>query len=413
MKNFLLLAVLSFVFSFVEAQTTSVYHVETEYTPQNGYRYYFDKINPQTGASTRLAQLPVSGYFTGYAFFNCFGHYVFQGVDTVTYQGMNINKLYELDTLGNLIRTVSLDTATGTWYKMCWPASATPSYYALRWNINTSQWVLETINALTGTRTFVTLSALALYSFNSSDAAITRNDIVWMGMDDQMTSSSVLIGMNPLNGALILADTLLPNYHFNGLSYDCVADTVYGFISHMDSVNNSELFKVHGPSGNIVHTGRTAIGTGFFAAGSHTHLADGSFYMKTSNATYWLPDFNVTAPTFTLPSAPNSSLPAFCFAAPREACIHYVNCVEPTGINDSQSASGNSLYPNPVVGGELHIEQPGNFIVQMYDSRGSMVFSGESVNAIEIEVGNFSSGIYAVVIQQGAESTTQKLIISN
>jgi hypothetical protein len=228
-----------------------------------------------------------------------------------------------------------------------------------------------------------------------------------------MTGSSVLIGMNPLNGVLTFADTIPGTYNFDGLSYDCSSDTIYGFIAHMDSVNNAELFKIHGPSGNIMHTGRTAIGSGFFAAGTHTHMANGSFYVKSSTSTYLLPDFNVTAPTFAMPSVPNSTLPIFCFAAPRETCIHYVNCVEPNAISGSELLSHGELFPNPVTDGELHVSQPGKFSIQIFDLHGNLVLTAQGVDTQQIYVGGFSSGLYAVVIQNEEGSSVQKLMITN
>lgn len=397
----------------VKAQTTSVYHIESEYTPQNGYRYYFDKINPQTGISARLTQLPIIGFFTGYSFFNCFGHYVFQGIDTTTSSGTYINNLYELDTLGNLIRTIPMDTATGTWYKMCWPSAGTPVYYALRWNTLNGQWVMETINAVNGTRSVLALPALANYSFNSSDAAITRSDIIWMGMDNQMIGGSVLLSVNPANGTITYEDTLYNNYYYDGLAYDCVNDTIYGFIAHLDSLQGAELFKVHGTSGTVIHSGRTANGNGMFVSGTHTYLADGSYYVKTSTTSYLLPDFYVSAPTFNMPFVFGSLLQVYCFAAPREACSYYVSCTEPNGISDQSSADETVLFPNPVTNGVLTISQGGEFSVQIVDAIGNVVFRGEGSNTLSVPVADFASGLYVVRIYHEAGISVRKIMIAN
>lgn len=413
MKKLLLLTLICGALFSANAQTTSVYHIETEYTPQNGYRYYFDKINPQTGVSTRLSQLPVIGFFSGYAFFNCFGHYVFQGIDTTTSSGTYINKLYELDTLGNLIRTITMDTATGSWYKMAWASAGTPYYYALRLDILTSNWVIETINATNGTRTILPLPALANYGFNSSDAAITRNDIIWMGMDNQMIGGTVLLSVNPTNGIITYEDTIYTSHYYDGLAYDCVNDTIYGFIAHMDSLQGAELFKVHGTSGTVVHSGRTAVGSGWFASGTHTYLADGSYYLKTSTTSYLLPDFYVTGPTFNMPFVFGSPLPVFCFAAPRESCSFYLSCTEPSGVNEQNATDELVLFPNPVTNGILNVTQEGNFTVQIVDAQGRIVYSGNGINSLAVPVNNFASGIYAVRVQHEEEYSVRKIVIAN
>lgn len=412
MKKLLLPALLCMTVTLCNAQSSSVYHLETEYTPQNGYRYYFDKLDPQTGSSTRLAQLPVIGFFSGYGFFNCFGHYVFQGIDTTTANGNYINKLYELDTLGNLIRTITMDTASGTWYKACFPSMNSPYYFALRWDINSSQWVLETINAVNGSRTLQTLTALASYSFLSSDAAITRNNIIWMGMDNQSTGGSELLSLDPVSGNISFEDTLAGGYYYDCLNYDCANDTLYGFIAHSDSVSGSELIKVHTTSGTVIHSGRTATGSGFFVAGTHTRLADGSFYVKTSGPTYLLPDFNVSAPTFTMPAAPGSPLPVFCFAAPRESCVYYVACNETSGIEEDAHAGGLNVYPNPVTNGVLNIVQKGNFSYEVMDASGRIVCSGTGNNSASVSVNTLAAGVYVVRVQQKEVTHTKKVIIA-
>ena len=413
MKKLLLLTLFCGVLLSVNAQSTSVYHVETEYTPLNGYRYYFDKINPQTGVSTRLSQLPVIGYFSGYAFFNCFGHYVFQGVDTVTSNGTYINNLYELDTSGNLIRTIPMDTANGTWYKMCWPSAGTSFYYALRWNTSNGQWVIETINAINGSRTIVALTALGNYNYNSSDAAITRNDIIWMGMDDQMSGSTVLLSVNPVNGAVTYEDTLYNSYYYDGLAYDCVNDTIYGFIAHMDSLQGAELFKVNGASGTVIHSGRTAVGSGWFAAGTHTRLADGSYYLKTSNASYLLPDFYVSGPTFIMPPVTGSPLTIACFASPRESCSHYISCTEPNNVSEQPGENALVIFPNPVTNGILNVMQEGYFTVQLIDAQGRVVYSGNGVNTLAVSLNDFTSGIYLIRVEHEGESDLRKVVITN
>lgn len=409
----LLLPFLFSIFSFtLNSQTSSVYHVESEYTTANGYRYYFDKLDPQTGVSTRLSQLPVIGFFNGYSFFNCLGHYVFQGVDTVG-TGYSVHRLFELDTLGNLIRTIPMDTGSGTWYKACLPSAGLAQYYALRWSTTANQWVLETINAFTGSRTTQNFPQLVNCSFISSDATITRNDILWFGMDDQSTGNSVLIRLDPSNGQLAFVDTLNPGYYYDDLNYDCANDTIYGFIAHGDSVSGAELLAVHGTSGTVIHTGKTAIGSGFFTAGTYTRLADGRFYARSTGPTYLLPGFNVSGPTFTMPVTANPSAITFCISAPRESCVFYPACVEETGTGPELAADQLLLFPNPAGNGALHVQLGGVFSISITDASGRIVFTGKGTDAMTIPVGSFASGLYVVCVQQEQQRTFSKVVIAN
>jgi hypothetical protein len=395
------------------AQTNSVFHIETEYTPLNGYRYHFNKLNPQTGVSVRLTQLPIQGYYTGYAFFNCFDHYVFQGVDTTMSNGNYVNKLYELDTLGNLIRTIPMDTATGTWYKMCLPSATSPFYYAIRWGTTTQHYQVETINALNGSRTVQQLPALQLYTYLNSDATITRNDIIWMGMLDQMTGSDILLSLDPLNGTLSFEDTLLPGNYYDCLVYDCPNDTIYGFLAHQDTVQGAELLKIHGSSANVIHSGITATGPGIFWGGVHARLADGSFYAKGSQQNFLLPDFNVTSPTFAMPPAAATSVVSFCFAAPRESCVHYTPCTEETSTAEHGAPAGAAVYPNPVNAGALSIQQSGSFTYEVMDAAGRLIVAGKAMNQVNVDLSGVAAGVYVVRVVQDEQSVSKKIVVNN
>lgn len=417
MKHSFLLLLLSISVSFnLSAQTTSVYHLETEYTTQNGYRYYFDKLDPQTGTSVRIAQMPIQGFFTGYAFFNCYGHYVFQGIDSVLTNGQYINKLYEVDTLGNVVRSLPMDTANGTWYKACLPAAGTPMYYALRWNTISGQWNLESINALTGSRTTQVLLTLTNYNFWNSDAIITRDDKLWFGMDDQVMGTSILISVDPLNGQTILRDTLSQgnNYYYDCLNYNCSTDTIYGFISHQDSVNGSELLKINASSGTIIHTGRTAVGTGTFSAGNHTRMATGAFYIRASQAAYQFPDFNVTSPVFIMPNVTTpTTLSTFCFASPRETCSFYTSCEENSVSDNINSGNETTLFPNPASTGTFTIQSEGDFTFEIIDITGRILYAGTAVNSITIAAQSFASGMYTVRTSNNSGTSVNKLVIRN
>jgi hypothetical protein len=414
MKRHVLFIVLCIAAICSKAQTTSVFFVETVYTPLNGYEYYLSKLQPQTGASSQITQLPISGHYTGYGFFNCYNHYVFQGVDTAATPNGNINKLYEYDTLGNLIRTIPMDTSTGTWYKMCLPSPTSPHYYALRWNTGTGQYEIETIHALTGSRTALALPQLQFYTFLNSDATITFNDIIWMGMLDQTTGSDVMLRLNPINGSLLFKDTLAPGYYYDCLVYDCPNDTIYGFIAHEDSVQGAELFKIRSVSGAVIHTGITAIGPGFFWAGVHTRLADGSFYARGSQQNFLLPDFNVTSPTFVMPAAPATSvISAFCYAAPRESCLFYPPCTEETSTPEHTALAGLSVFPNPSNNGSITIQQSGSFTYEVIDALGQVVLSGNAKEQAVISVEAFADGMYFVRVMHNNASAAQKVVIEN
>lgn len=398
---------------FGKAQTTSVFHVETVYTPLNGYQYFLDKLNPNTGVSQQLTQLPIIGYYTGYAFFNCFDHYVFQGIDTTAPNGDYINKLYEYDTLGNLIRTIPMDTTTGTWYKMCLPSAGSPYYYAIRWNTTTQQFQVETIHAITGARTIQAVPQLNLYLYLNSDATITRNNILWFGMGDQMIGADVLLSYDPSTGALGFEDTLQPGYYYDCLAYDCPNDTIYGFIAHQDSVQGAELLKIHGTSGTVIHSGTTAIGPGIFLAGVHTRLATGAFYAKSSQQNFLLSNYNVTSPTFVMPATAATSVNGFCYASPRESCIHYTPCTEENAVEENSLINSMVVFPNPAVNGSLTIQLNGNFKYELSDATGRLVLSGSANNQVNIDVQGMASGMYIVRIVQEEQSASQKIVIGN
>lgn len=414
MKRCVLFIVLCMLCRAATAQTNSVFLITTEYTPQTGYNYYFDKLNPQTGVSTHLTLLPAVGHYTGYAFFNCYNHYVFQGVESIAPNGDCVNKLYELDTLGNLIRTLPMDTTTGTWYKMCLPAAGSPVYYALRWNTSIGQYQIETINAITGTRTVQVLPPLAWYLYLNSDAAITRDNIIWMGMDDQMTGRSVLMSLDPSNGALSFQDTLAPNNYYDCLVYDCPNDTIYGFMASHDTVQGAELLKIHPTSSTVIHTGITATGSGMFVSAVHARLADRSFYVRSSQQSFLLPNFNVTAPTFAMPVVPNPSfLSGFCYAAPRESCTYYTTCGEVIGVEETTLPDAMNVFPNPANNGLLTVQQEGSFTYELIDVSGRLIANGKAFNQATIDVGNVASGMYIVRVLHGEQSTAKKVVIGN
>lgn len=402
------------------AQNASLFHLETEYTVQFGYRYFFNKLDRNTGVSSRITQLPIEGYFNDIGFFDCYNHYVFQGIDSVLQNGNYINKLYELDTLGNIIRALPMDTATGTWYKKCLPAAGTPFYFALRWNTSSGNWVLEKINAVSGARTLQTLPALAALNYWNSDAAITRDDVLWFGMDDQSLGTSVLVRVDPATGQVSFEDTLAmgSNYYYDCLNYDCANDTIYGFIAHGDTVTGSELLKIHGTSGTVIYSGRTAIGTqnDRFGSGSHARTTDGKFYMRTFNATYLLNNFYVTAPAFNLPVISNpSSLSVFCIAAPREACSFYTSCSETSGMNELQQEAF-LLFPNPATGQfTWQTQQPIDGTLALYDIAGRMVWQQRIVNETRgtITTAGLPAGVYAFVQVNGTTVTTKRLVVQN
>ncbi|MGL4599746.1 MAG: T9SS type A sorting domain-containing protein [Bacteroidia bacterium] len=412
MKKILVLLLLSCGF-FAQAQTSSVFHVESEYTVQYGYRYFFDKLNPQTGVSTQIAQLPIVGFFSGTGFFNCFGHYVFQGVDSVLQNGDNANALYEVDTLGNLIRSFPMDTAQGSWYLSTFPSAGTAFYYAIRLDVFTGNWIFEKINAVSGARTLQTLPIPTTYSFINSAQTITRNDVLWFSVYDQLATNTYLLSFDPANGQLTYADTLLgSSYDYEALNYDCANDTIYGFVAHGDTVLGAELIKIHGASGTVLHTGITAQGVlnDRFGGRAHTRLTDGRFYMRTFNATYLFPNFYVSGPTFVLPTAAaQQTLSVFCMAAPRETCSFYTAC-ETNGIGILEETQI-SLFPNPVTNGLVYIHGEGEFTLTIFDLAGKIVFMASGNNSTVVSLASLAKGVYVAQLVNGRKSTIQKLIV--
>lgn len=415
MKKLFLLLLLS-AWMAAPAQTSSVFHVETEYTVQFGYRYFYDKLDPQTGVSTRLSQLPVYGYFTGFGFFNCYNHYVFQGIDTVLPNGNYVNRLYELDTLGNLIRSIPMDTAVGTWYVSCLPSASSPYYYALRRNTSNQLLVLEKIDALSGSRTITPLPAISSYGIFGSDVTITAADDIWMGMNDQTNGHTKLIRINTQNGQTAELDSITTgsNYFYNCLVYDCPGDTIYGFVTHADSVYGAELLKIHASSATVIHTGRHAIGSGFFNAGAYTLLSDGRFYARGSAQTYLLNDFNVPAPVFPMTTtATPSTLSTFCYGAPRQVCANYTPCEETSGAAEWTSTGGLRVFPNPVENGMLEVTMPGKFQVRLTDLAGRVVFSGQATDKMQIAVDHLAAGVYGLQAGSAEQTAAAKIIVAH
>ena len=77
MKKLLLLLLLCGFCNLYSLNAQSVYHIESEYVVPTGMQYHFDKLDVQTGTSVRIATMPIKGFYTGYAFFNCFGNLAF------------------------------------------------------------------------------------------------------------------------------------------------------------------------------------------------------------------------------------------------------------------------------------------------------------------------------------------------
>ena len=113
MKNTIL--IVSLIFS-LNSFGQSLYGIESEYTPQYGYRYFFDKIDATTGNVTQLTQLPIINYFSYTYTPNCEGNYVFIAIDSSTSNPYHFN-FYELDTLGIIQSVVPADTGTSGHYQ--------------------------------------------------------------------------------------------------------------------------------------------------------------------------------------------------------------------------------------------------------------------------------------------------------
>jgi Secretion system C-terminal sorting domain len=91
----------------------------------------------------------------------------------------------------------------------------------------------------------------------------------------------------------------------------------------------------------------------------------------------------------------------------------------PTGLIENSSIKTFGLYPNPAhdnVRLMLQMSQPGNTIISLVDMKGSIVQTlsttlQSGVQSVDLDVSSLMSGLYQVVVRQGSDIQTSRLLV--
>ncbi len=406
MKHFYIL-LFGFTSLMVNAQTSPVYSVESNYTTQFGYRYFFDRIDPLTGAYTQVAQLPVIGFYTNIKFINCFGNYVFLGVDSASPPNTYYYKLYEVDTAtGVVVRAIPTDSGSVPGLSVVHPSATGPDYYGIR-QLNSGVYQLVSIDAITGAITIISTTVVLNQVIGADNSVITLNNDLWFGSNDYNNGYHFLYHVNTTTGVFTKKDSLPTSgqSNFVHLYYNCMRDTIYGFISNMANLGGAEQIKI-GASGQVIHTANYLSAAGLFYIAQYTMLPDGRYYFRGTNATAYMMDTNsVNITTLPFSGAPDIKL----YAAPRMSC--YSGCVDPEGVNDITNGTSFSLYPNPVINGYFTVKSTGEIKIELIDLAGRVVLTANGSDEVVINISGFPAAIYGVKITSGDKISFEKIAV--
>jgi Secretion system C-terminal sorting domain len=331
------------------AQANSFYSVESEYTTTYGYRYFFDKTNTTTGISTQISQLPIAGFYYGINFFNCYGNYVFCGVDSSTTTSPYRYNLYEVDTLGNVVRILPLTSAYGASPDIIYLDRSQNSslYYGLKWT-GTDVREFISMDPLTGAVTVLASTTLLAHS-PTIGSAITKDDNLLFFDTNNFTSVVGLYKADGVAHTIVQTDSLTPTERIAYLSYDCVQDSVVGFLTgSLGNVSGSEWIKINDVTGKISRSGTFLFSSsGFFINTGHVFLNGGMFYGKIGVSSAMT--FNPTALTGTsFPVTPVYLNPLdLKLTATRETHCNYYSCVAQASVNENSFNNNIHVYPNP------------------------------------------------------------------
>ena len=80
-----------------------------------------------------------------------------------------------------------------------------------------------------------------------------------------------------------------------------------------------------------------------------------------------------------------------------------------SGLNESGQGSI-LIYPNPA-GGEVAIEMPGEFGLDLYNNLGQLVYEARATDGTKIETSLFARGSYHVRITKGNALFYRKLLL--
>ncbi|CAN5309855.1 hypothetical protein BH10BAC1_BH10BAC1_01620 [soil metagenome] len=388
----------------VQSQNNSFYSVESEYTTTFGYRYFFDKTNPSTGLSTQLSQLPIAGYYLGSKFFNCYGNYVFCGIDSSTTSTPYLIKLFEVDTLGNVVRTLPVSSMSGAGPDLIYFAQSLNSqmYYGIRVTA-TSAREFVSIHPITGVYT-VLASIYLPYSQPTPTSAIqANNNFYFLERNTVVNNNAILYKADFAAGTITATDSLLPPNDMINLTYDCQQDSIVGFVTPFPyNVNGAQWIKINDANGKISFTGTYfASGAGTFYTTGYTILNGGTFYAKTySNEGTMFNTLSPTGSTFSPTTNYLNPLDLKLISAPEKHCTNYYTCLS-TGI--AEHLSGNNLvtvYPNPFADNTTFIVNSEKmneiYSFELIDVLGKKVKSINGITAKQFEVSRngLENGIY-------------------
>jgi membrane-bound inhibitor of C-type lysozyme len=399
---FLLFSLSGFI---VQAQNSPVYSVESNYTAQFGYRYFFDRIDPATGAYTQVAQLPVMGFYTNIKFINCFGNYVFLGVDSASPANTYYYRLYEVDTAtGVVVRSIPTDTGSVPKLSVCQPASNAPVYYGIR-QLNSGAYQLVNINAVTGISIVISTTPVLNQVVSGDNSTITFNNELWFGSGDFNNGYYFLYRVNTTTGQFTKQDSLTVSSQTNfvDLYYNCHRDTIYGFISNMGYLGGAQQIKI-GASGQVIHTSNILSASGNFYTSQYTVLPDGRLYFRGINSGAYMLDTNSLAVT----NHSFSSADIKLYAAPRMSC--YTGCLDPNSVNDV-ATNAFSLYPNPVAGGTFTVKGDGEMQIEIIDLAGRVVMTASGKDEVTINSGALPAAVYGVKIISAGKTSFEKIVI--
>ena len=413
MKRLFVLLLTFVFFNSSFAQTASVYAVESEYTTAFGYRYFFDKINSQTGDITQLAQLPIAGFYIGNAFINHQGNFVFTGIDTVP-TSQYVYKIYEVDTLGNVVNALPVTNATGNGPDLLWlfQSRKCPVYYGIKWYGNDTRELVR-IDPATGNDTVLAEISVP-YHNSQATGAIDDNDNVFFLESNGLTQNKILFKANPANGTIVATDSIPGTQHLYNMFYDCEQNNMHAFHTPdgVFGTMGSEWVTIDA-AGTIDYTG-TLIGTsGNFYSAGFTTLANGTYYQKYSmnNALVFDPA-SVSGTSYSPPVVALEGGDHKLFAAPPLSCNYTYNCAHGTAVNTLEEMRW-SLHPNPADG--VALLSVSNALVgtriRLTDAVGRLLIE-KTIDAtlVHIDTDALPNGVY-FLHEESASGAALKLVV--
>jgi hypothetical protein len=404
-----------FMFSLASAQTSSVYSFETEYTTQFGYRYFMTKLNTQTGFTTRLSQLPVKGHYTGVrSFMNHDDHFVFLGLDSTSLIPY-LYKVYELDTMGNLINSFIVNNTApnqpGPELLYLFQAKGCPLYYGITWDANANR-NLVSINPATGINT-VLATASTPNSGAQYGAARDGDNNIYFLQGNSATGYTNVMKASVLNGTIMKTDSFPISDHIFNLFYDCGQDTIYGFYGPISStnMNGTQWIKIDPSTGKIIYTGTTISSAGTFMA--HTTLANGQYYQLNGyGSAVQFAASSVSGPVYNATSGPSATALLNLIAASPVSCNYNYDCAV-----SSVQAMANDLsfpiYPNPSIDHvTFKFNSNSTVSLSIFNSIGELVHScNVTGSSYEYSLSSLAAGVYYVRAVIDGEMRTAKFFV--